>query len=47
VRINLATRCPQCGSIDTVEISRFGSTSCKALYECRDCLEPFDYFKVL
>lgn len=47
VRLTLATRCPRCGSDDTVEISRFGSTSCKALYECRACLEPFDYFKVL
>lgn len=47
VRLTLATRCPRCGSDDTVEVSRFGSTSCKALYECRACLEPFDYFKVL
>jgi ring-1,2-phenylacetyl-CoA epoxidase subunit PaaD len=47
VRLTLATRCPRCGSADTVEIARFGSTSCKALYECRACLEPFDYFKVL
>jgi ring-1,2-phenylacetyl-CoA epoxidase subunit PaaD len=47
VRLTLATRCPRCGSADTVEVSRFGSTSCKALYECRACLEPFDYFKVL
>ena len=31
----------------TREITRFGSTSCKALYVCRDCQEPFDYFKVL
>jgi ring-1,2-phenylacetyl-CoA epoxidase subunit PaaD len=47
VRLALATRCPRCGSADTVEVSRFGSTSCKALYECRSCLEPFDYFRVL
>jgi ring-1,2-phenylacetyl-CoA epoxidase subunit PaaD len=47
IRLTLATRCPRCGSADTVEVSRFGSTSCKALYECRACLEPFDYFKVL
>jgi ring-1,2-phenylacetyl-CoA epoxidase subunit PaaD len=40
-------RCPQCGSPDTGEVSRFGSTACKALYSCRSCLEPFDYFKVL
>ena len=39
-------RCPQCGSTATSEISRFGSTACKALYTCRACLEPFDYFKV-
>ncbi len=47
VPLTLATRCPRCGSADTVEVSRFGSTSCKALYECRSCLEPFDYFKVI
>ncbi|WP_200868563.1 1,2-phenylacetyl-CoA epoxidase subunit PaaD [Ralstonia pickettii] len=37
--------CPQCGSHDTVLISAFGSTACKALYRCRACREPFDYFK--
>ena len=37
--------CPQCGSTDTTETSHFGSTSCKALYKCLACLEPFDYFK--
>jgi ring-1,2-phenylacetyl-CoA epoxidase subunit PaaD len=37
--------CPQCGSADTQEISRFGSTPCKALWRCRSCLEPFDLFK--
>jgi ring-1,2-phenylacetyl-CoA epoxidase subunit PaaD len=37
--------CPQCRSADTQLISRFGSTACKALYKCNDCLEPFDYFK--
>lgn len=37
--------CPQCGSPDTVLISAFGSTACKALYRCRACREPFDYFK--
>lgn len=37
--------CPRCGSGDTVEISRFGSTPCKALWRCRSCLEPFDRFK--
>jgi ring-1,2-phenylacetyl-CoA epoxidase subunit PaaD len=45
VRIQLGVRCPQCGSLDTREISRFGSTSCKALWECRACLEPFDHFR--
>jgi len=38
-------RCPQCGSTETQEISRFGSTPCKAQWRCRDCLEPFDLFK--
>jgi ring-1,2-phenylacetyl-CoA epoxidase subunit PaaD len=37
--------CPQCGSSQTEEISRFGSTPCKALWRCRDCAEPFDLFK--
>jgi ring-1,2-phenylacetyl-CoA epoxidase subunit PaaD len=37
--------CPQCGSVDTEEVSRFGSTPCKSQYRCRDCLEPFDRFK--
>ncbi len=37
--------CPQCGSANTRLISQFGSTACKALYQCRDCQEPFDYFK--
>ncbi len=37
--------CPKCGSLHTDAASRFGSTSCKALYVCRDCHEPFDYFK--
>jgi ring-1,2-phenylacetyl-CoA epoxidase subunit PaaD len=37
--------CPQCGSENTTETSHFGSTACKALYKCLDCLEPFDYFK--
>ncbi|MFF2496540.1 1,2-phenylacetyl-CoA epoxidase subunit PaaD [Agromyces sp. NPDC058064] len=47
VRVQLAVKCPRCDSLDTREIARFGSTSCKALYECRTCLEPFDYFKVI
>jgi ring-1,2-phenylacetyl-CoA epoxidase subunit PaaD len=37
--------CPRCGSLRTSELSRFGSTACKAQYRCNDCLEPFDYFK--
>lgn len=39
--------CPRCGSQNTQLISRFGSTACKALHRCRDCLEPFDSFKCL
>ena len=46
IKLSLAVKCPRCGSLDTREVTRFGSTSCKALYECRACLEPFDYFKV-
>lgn len=37
--------CPHCGSSHTKLISQFGSTACKALYQCEDCREPFDYFK--
>jgi ring-1,2-phenylacetyl-CoA epoxidase subunit PaaD len=37
--------CPQCGSADTELLSEFGSTSCKALWRCKTCREPFDYFK--
>ena len=40
-----AVECPQCGSSSTEEISRFGSTPCKALWRCRACAEPFDHFK--
>ena len=36
---------PRCGSNHTALLSEFGSTACKALYRCEDCLEPFDYFK--
>ncbi|MDZ4752128.1 MAG: 1,2-phenylacetyl-CoA epoxidase subunit PaaD [Flavobacteriales bacterium] len=39
--------CPQCKSTSTSMISQFGSTACKALYKCNDCLEPFDYFKCI
>jgi ring-1,2-phenylacetyl-CoA epoxidase subunit PaaD len=38
-------QCPQCGSGDTELLSEFGSTSCKALWRCKSCREPFDYFK--
>jgi len=37
--------CPQCGSQDTEEVSRFGSTPCKAQWRCKSCLEPFERFK--
>ncbi len=37
--------CPRCGSPDTERLAEFGSTSCKALWRCRACREPFDYFK--
>jgi ring-1,2-phenylacetyl-CoA epoxidase subunit PaaD len=40
-------QCPQCGSGDVKRISEFGSTACKALYQCQDCREPFDYFKCI
>ena len=39
--------CPQCNSSSTEVISEFGSTACKALYRCKNCLEPFDYFKCI
>lgn len=42
-----AIACPRCKSLNTVLISQFGSTACKALYQCKDCLEPFDYFKCI
>lgn len=41
----LKVECPLCHSANTKLISQFGSTACKALYQCNDCLEPFDYFK--
>jgi ring-1,2-phenylacetyl-CoA epoxidase subunit PaaD len=40
-----AIQCPHCNSYHTKLISRFGSTACKALYQCENCREPFDYFK--
>ena len=42
-----AVSCPRCGSRDTLRVSEFGSTPCKAHYRCRACHEPFDYFKCL
>lgn len=45
VGLELSVRCPQCGSLDTRESSRFGSTACKSLWVCRSCREPFDHFK--
>ncbi len=39
--------CPQCNSTEVKIISEFGSTACKALYQCQDCREPFDYFKCI
>ena len=40
-------KCPQCGSTNTRLISQFASTACKAMFQCNDCQEPFDYFKCL
>lgn len=45
VSLALSVRCPQCGSLDTRESSRFGSTACKSLWVCQACREPFDHFK--
>jgi ring-1,2-phenylacetyl-CoA epoxidase subunit PaaD len=47
VLLSLTIRCPLCGSPDTTELSRFGSTSCKSLWRCNECREPFDHFKAL
>jgi ring-1,2-phenylacetyl-CoA epoxidase subunit PaaD len=47
VGLALSVRCPRCGSPDTRESSRFGSTACKSLWVCRSCHEPFDHFKAL
>jgi ring-1,2-phenylacetyl-CoA epoxidase subunit PaaD len=43
--LRLTMRCPRCGSPDTEELSRFGSTACKSLWRCRACREPFDSIK--
>jgi ring-1,2-phenylacetyl-CoA epoxidase subunit PaaD len=47
VGVVLAVRCPRCGSPETREVSHFGSTACKALWQCRACGEPFDHVKTL
>jgi ring-1,2-phenylacetyl-CoA epoxidase subunit PaaD len=47
VLLTLSLRCPQCGSQETRELSRFGSTACKSLWVCTSCREPFDHFKTL
>ncbi|WBB77972.1 phenylacetate-CoA oxygenase subunit PaaJ [Micromonospora sp. WMMD882] len=47
VALTLGVRCPRCGSPETEQISRFGSTACKALWRCRACREPFDHLKAL
>ncbi len=39
--------CPRCGSKNVEKVSQFGSTPCKAAWRCKDCLEPFDYFKCI
>ncbi len=39
--------CPRCKSTNSERISEFGATACKALYRCKDCLEPFEYFKCI
>lgn len=39
--------CPRCDSVNTAVVSEFGSTACKASYKCKDCLEPFEYFKCI
>lgn len=44
---NKLVKCTNCGSDNTEMVSQFGSTACKALFRCKDCLEPFDYFKCL
>ena len=47
VAVSLSVRCPRCGSPDTRETSRFGSTACKSLWQCQACREPFDHFKAI
>jgi ring-1,2-phenylacetyl-CoA epoxidase subunit PaaD len=47
VSVTISLRCPQCGSPDTRQLSRFGSTACKSLWVCNACREPFDHFKAI
>ena len=47
VSLTLTVRCTNCGSPDTRELSRFGSTACKSLWVCNACREPFDHFKAI
>ena len=47
VSLALTVRCTNCGSPDTRELSRFGSTACKSLWVCNACREPFDHFKAI
>jgi ring-1,2-phenylacetyl-CoA epoxidase subunit PaaD len=47
VALSLSVRCPHCGSPDTRESSRFGSTACKSLWVCNACREPFDHMKAI
>ena len=47
LRSNLDVACPRCGATATERVSEFGSTACKAAYRCRECLEPFEYFKCI
>jgi ring-1,2-phenylacetyl-CoA epoxidase subunit PaaD len=46
-RQGLPVACPRCGAVDTTRVSEFGSTPCKSSYKCKECLEPFEYFKCL
>jgi len=46
-RLAFTAPCPQCRSLNTQQVSEFGSTACKALWKCNECKEPFDYFKPL
>jgi ring-1,2-phenylacetyl-CoA epoxidase subunit PaaD len=47
VLLGISVRCPRCGSPETEQLSRFGSTACKALWRCRSCREPFEHIKAL